>query len=187
MSNQTQNSKSKGFSLIEMLVVVLIFTIVMGIAVGVFTSALKLQKYNLAYQQLLSQVNYAMEYMDRSIRMAVKDNGTCGFSGQNYRLSDFNRKIEFRNYRGECQQFYWDTTINPNQLMSFNSAIYASSLNLTSSDFTITRLNFYVAGDAPNNQPKVTIVMEIEAKTTVLPKPKIKILTTVSQRNLNIS
>ena len=178
---------NKGFSLIEMLVVVLIFTIVMGIAMGVFTSALKLQKYNLAYQQLLSQVSYAMEYMDRSIRMAVKNPAlatyNCSFDIYNknyYRVST--SYLRFVNYNGQCQNFY----LSSGQIRSLNTAIYASSLPLTSSDFTVTVLRFVISGDVAGSQPKVTIVMEIEAKTTVLPKPKIKIQTTVSQRNFNI-
>jgi prepilin-type N-terminal cleavage/methylation domain-containing protein len=177
---------NKGFSLIEMLVVVLIFTIVMGIAVGVFTTALKLQKYNLAYQQLLSQVSYAMEYMDRSIRMAVKENGAFGCigAGQNYQNpGGVISSINFVDYKGQCQQFY----LNGSQVRSRNTGISGNAiLDLTSTDFTVTMLRFVISGDAAGSQPRVTIIMEIEAKTTVLPKPKIKIQTTVSQRNLNM-
>jgi prepilin-type N-terminal cleavage/methylation domain-containing protein len=177
---------NKGFSLIEMLVVVLIFTIVMGAAIGVFTTALKLQKYNLAYQQLLSQVSYAMEYMDRSIRMAVKDDGThsCLSAGDNYNNSPgSSSSITFLDYRDRCQTFY----LNLNRVRSTNTGISGNAvLDLTSSDFTVTVLRFVISGDIAGSQPKVTIVMEIQANTTVLPKPKIKIQTTVSQRNLNL-
>jgi len=178
--------KNKGFSLIEMLVVVLIFTIVMGIAMGVFTSALKLQRYNLAYQQLLSQVSYAMEYMDRSIRMAVKENGSFGCigAGQNYQNpGGVLSSIKFVNYKGQCQQFY----LSANQLMSLNTAIFATELPLISSDFKVTTLIFRPMGESGSDfvQPRVTIVMEIEANT-IPPKPKIRIQTTISQRNLDM-
>ena len=86
-------NKNKAFTLIEMLVAALIFSIVIGAATGVFVSAIKLQRYNLAHQQLLSQVSYAVEYMDRAIRMAIKDDGFCGFASQSYKVSDGNQKI----------------------------------------------------------------------------------------------
>lgn len=168
---------SKGFTLVEMLIVVLIFSIVIGAAVGVFVSAIKIQKYNLTYQQLLNQVSYAMEYMSRAVRMAAKDDGTCGFSGENYKVSDGNRKIEFRNYKGECQEFYWDT--DTNQLVSSSA--------LTSDDFEITSLNFIVVGasDSDNIQPRVTISMQVQGKGSGY-QPKVNIQTTISQRNLDI-
>ena len=174
--------KSKGFSIIELLVVVLIFSIVIGAAVGVFVSAVKIQKYNLSHQQLLNQTSYSMEYMERAIRMAITDDGTCGFPGQNYRVTDGGRKIEFRNYRGECQDFY----LSGNQLTFFNSDIHTTSLPLTSDDFTVTFLRFNIEGDgADTDQPKVTIIMEIEGEI-MGPDPKMRIQTTVSQRNLDM-
>lgn len=178
---------NKAFSIIELLVVVLIFSIVIGAAVGVFVSAVKIQKYNLSHQQLLNQVSYAMEYMDRAIRMARID-GTggiiCGFSGRNYRVSEAGRKIEFQNYKGECQDFYLDT--NRGQLMAFNTNIFGSALPMTSDDFTVNFLRFNVEGDgADTDQPKVTIVMEIEGEI-MGPDPKMRIQTTVSQRNLDM-
>ena len=73
--------KFRAFTLIEMLIAVVIFSIIIGAATGVFVSAIQLQKYNLAYQQLLDQTSYAMEYMSRAIRMAKRNEGpVCSFS-----------------------------------------------------------------------------------------------------------
>jgi prepilin-type N-terminal cleavage/methylation domain-containing protein len=176
---------NKAFSIIELLVVVLIFSIVIGAAVGVFVSAVKIQRYNLSQQQLLNQVGYAMEYMDRAIRMARTD-GTdginCGFSGQNYRVTLGGQKIEFQNYKGECQEFY----LNGSNIRASKGADYSDVL-LTSDDFTVNFLRFNVIGasGADNIQPKVTIIMEIEGEI-MGSDPKMRIQTTVSQRNLDI-
>jgi len=176
--------QSKGFSIIELLVVVVIFSIVIGAAVGVFVSALKIQKYNLSHQQLLNQTSYAMEYMERAIRMAVKDDGThgCLSAGDNYDNPGGNTRIKFLNYKEECQQFYLGT----DQLMALNTNILGSALPMTSDDFTVTFLRFNVEGDgADTDQPRVTIVMEIEGEI-MGSDPKMRIQTTVSQRNLDI-
>ncbi len=184
MSNN--NYKNKGFTLIELLVTAVIFSIVIGAATGVFASAIKLQRYNLAHQQLLSQVSYAIEYMDRAIRMAKKDDGFCGFAGQNYKVSDGNRKIEFRNYKGDCQEFHLDTSIN--QLVASKGS-YFSNIPLTSDDFEfeIISFNFQLSGDNPgdNAQPMVTVSMDIKGRGSGQ-QPRIKIQTTISQRNLDM-
>jgi len=179
---------NKGFTLIEMMVAVLIFSIVVGAVIGVFVSALQVQRYNLAYQQLLDQTSYAMEYMSRAIRMAVKDDGACGFSGNNYRVSNDNTKIEFQNYEGDCQEFYLDTSVDPNQLVTSKGADYLD-IPLTSNNLNVTSLNFGVTG-APGSefsddvQPRVTIFMGIQREGAG-PQPKITIQTTISQRNLD--
>lgn len=177
-------NKNKGLTLIELLVAALIFSIVIGAAMGVFISAIKLQRYNLAHQQLLSQASFAVEYMDRAIRMAVKDDGFCGFAEQNYKVSDGNRKIEFKNYKGECQEFFWDTS--DNQLKVYKTD-FGTPLILTSDDFEITSFNFQVSGDdiGDNIQPKVTVSMDIKGKG-LGQQPRIKIQTTISQRNLDL-
>jgi len=168
---------NKGFTLIEMLVSVLIFSIVFGTAMGVFTSVIKLQKYNLAHQQLLNQTSYAMEYMDRAIRMAKKDDIGC-IDGSNY--DETSNSIEFATYHGQCWEFY----LEAEQLkINKDGTIY----NLTSADFKASNFNVTVTGDSLGDdlQPKVTIFMEIEGKGSGT-QPKVKIQTTISQRNLDM-
>lgn len=186
-------NNNKGFSLIEMLVVVFIFSLIIGSVMGVFVSAIKIQKYNLSHQQLLNQVSYAMEYVERSIRMAVKADGTeCSFSNQNYRLLDSNRRIQFKRYMGMqgsnpvyvCQEYYLDSDL----LTSYNDDIYSTSLPLISDEYEVTFLRFNAIGEAgppDNTQPRITIVMEVQGKI-LGPDPKMRIQTTVSQRNLDI-
>lgn len=84
-------------------------------------------------------------------------------------------------YNGTCKEF-WDT--NTSQIQA--GGIAGSSGPLTSDDYEIVDLEFAVSGDgADSSQPKVTILMEIQDKN--LPdKPRIKIQTTVSQRNLDL-
>ena len=174
MSNN--NYKIKGFTLIEMLVTALIFSIVSGAIMGVFVSAIKLQRYSLAHQQLLNQVSYAMEYMDRAIRMArVKSDCVGGGS-----FSDGGESLEFESYNPDygCQEF----SLKDGRLKIKNDKIDGF---LTSDDLEIISLDFQVFGDGmDNDQPRVTLSIDIKAKGSGQ-QPRIKIQTTISQRNLD--
>ena len=165
---------NKGFTLVEMLVAILIFSIIIGAATGVFASAIKLQRYSLAHQQLLDQTSYAMEYMSRAIRMAQKDDGSC-FGTSNYNTSS---GIGFKAYDGQCWKFFLE---NGQLKISKNDTPY----ELTSENFNVNSFDVTVSGDESDKQPKVTIFMEIEGQGAA-PQPKLKIQTTVSQSNLNI-
>ena len=180
----TGSNKQKGFSMVELLITGVVFSIIFGVATITFVNTIRVQKYNMAHQQLMDQASYAIEYMDRAIRMAIKDDGFCGFAGQNYKVSDENRKIEFKNYKGECQEFFWDT--NDNQLKVYK-ADFGASLPLTSDDFEITSFNFQVSGDNTGDrfQPRITLSMDIRGKGSDQ-QPRIKIQTTISQRNLDL-
>ena len=65
--------RNKGFTIIEMLVAVTIFTLVTGSITGLFISSIRSQSKVLTTQKLLDEASYAMEYMGRFLRMAKKD------------------------------------------------------------------------------------------------------------------
>jgi len=154
---------NKGFTLVEMLVVALIFSIVIGAATSVFANTLKLQRYNLNQQQLVNQTSYAMDYMSRALRMA-RGNYTVNGSS-----------IQFQTYHGQTWRFYLGSdTLKINQ----DGVIY----DLTSNDFKVNSFNVSVSGV----QPMVTIDLEIEGKVLGNDKPKIRIQTAVSRRQIII-
>lgn len=173
-----------GFTLIEILVVITIFSILIAAVVGIFVSVIRIQRYYLASQQLLNQTSYAMEYMSRFIRMAQKaDDNTCISTGTNYQLSDSLTGLKFLNYHGECQEF----SLSNGQIYQNFPKIPGSALALTSDELEVTEFNFYVNGESENDeiQPRVTIYLEAEA-VNASPRPKIRLQTTVSQRELDI-
>ena len=170
----------RGFTVIEMLIASVVFAIIFGAAMSVLVSSMRLQKYNLAQHELMNQASYAVEYMARALRMAVKDDGSCG-SALNYNIVQ-SQSVSFMNYNGDCQRFY----INNGQLMvSVAGGNLAGGVALTSDNFEILNLNFYKTGDGagPLQQPKITVFIHLRAKT-LHDKPEMKIQTTVSQRNI---
>jgi len=164
----------RSFTIIEMLVAVAIFTLVMGMATGIFVSALRVQRQSLASQQLLDQTSYLMEYMSRAIRMAKKDmSGVCtGTLKSNYGFAG--QCLKFVNYKDGCQQFCLD-----GERLKDQDGNYLTSPSLKVKDFNVN-----LSGETQTDdfQPKVTVFLNIEGKE----RSKIKIQTTISQRNLDI-
>jgi len=171
---------NKGLTLIEILVTALIFSIIIGASMGVFISSIRLQKYNLTHQEILNQTSYALGYMDRAIRMSIKDDGTCGFAGQNYNVAG--ESIEFATYHDptQCWRFF---TMNEQLLIDKDGTVYY----LTSSDFSVTDFDITVTGDSlgDNIQPKVQIYIRIEGNI-LGDNPKVEIQTSISKRNLDL-
>lgn len=183
-----------GFTLIEMLITALIFSIVIGIATGVFVSAIRMQKYNLTYQQLLNQTSYAMEYMGRAVRMAKRNDETLICSNidpnENYDYSGGDR-IEFDTYHNptQCWKFFRDVeTDSRGQFGKLKIEKGEISYDLTSDGFDVISFNVVIPGNDPNDnlQPRATIFMEIHGRGSGF-QPEIKIQTTISQRNLDVS
>jgi len=167
-----------------------------GTIMEIFMWGIREQRRALATQKLLDETSYVLEYMSRSIRMAIKDDiKTKGvdkhcLSGEkvNYELTSTGQGgIKFRNYKNECQEFFLEN----NQLKE-NKDGYAAPLAMTSSAFKINSLKFNLIGEkqppeplGDNLQPRVTIFLDAKSQTTE-GGSGIKIQTTISQRNLDI-
>lgn len=185
---------STGFTLIEMLVAIFIFSIVFGAASGVFVSAIKNQSRTLANQQLLDQTSYTIEYMGRAIRMAKKDDIDYGDGVVNCLLGDKvnfatttmgSSGIKFRNYNDQCQEFFRDCGGGVCKLRENKNGTVSdlTSPNLYVESFNIGPSDSWDQDD--NLQPRVTLFSEIR-KAGAGNQPKIKIQTTISQRQLDI-
>ncbi len=178
--------KSSGFTLVEILVAMAIFSIVTGVAIGVFATAMKLQRKILAEQQVLDQTSYALEYMSRAIRMAKKDlTGSCLTSaGAKNNYETDGSRIRFLNYMNKCQEFFSQGGQLKEQKSTDNSAAnFEAALPLTSDDLSA---DFKIASSGwdqdDNLQPAVTMFLDIEGQNLA----KIQIQTTISQRNLDV-
>lgn len=177
--------KSRGFTLVEILVGIAMFSVVATAAVGLFAQTMKTQKRILANQELIDQTSYAMEYMSRALRMALKDDKDFGggsndcLSGSkvNYEINPMTGGIRFRNSDNECQEFYLENS----QLMEKNGSV----LPLTSSELTVG--SFIISGSGwgqgDDFQPAVTIILEISGRDNT----NLQMQTTISQRNLDVT
>lgn len=192
-----KKTKCRGVTLIELLVAVAIFSIFIAAIFGLLISSLQVQRRILASQELLSQASYAVEYMGRALRMAVKD-GTGGC------LTSVGQKHNYETDGGRIRFLKFDTAINTDicqELFFLNDTLYekksndktanfSTALPLTSANIKVISFKINISGDDPNEnpnlQPRVTIFLELESKTKSMGQPRVKVQTSVSQRNLDV-
>jgi prepilin-type N-terminal cleavage/methylation domain-containing protein len=171
-------AKPSGFTLVETLVAMAIFSMIVGAALGIFVTGVRSQRKVLASQQVLDQTSYVLEYMSRALRMAKKDLlGNCIAANSNYALTGSG--IKFKNYKNECQEFYLES----GQLKESKNG--GSGIALTSSNLTVNYFGISSSGwlQTDNIQPSVTIFLDVIGKE----QAGIKIQTAVSQRNLDVA
>ena len=196
-----KKNKNKGFTLVELLVSMAVFSITIVACTQIFASAIKAQGTILNSQDNLNETSYAMERMSRMIRMAKKeidctdrtDSTTChclvnkGY-GYNYEINVAGNQLTFIDYRNQCHRFYLDSGQLKESVASDESGlINASNIHpLISDEFTINVLKFNITGEKQEDsfQPRVALFLNIEK--TGYPDSNIKIQTTISQRNIDI-
>lgn len=180
--NNIHIKNQKGFTLIEILGSVVIFSIVVLIVTGIFISVLRVQRVVLATQEILDQTSYVLEYISRAMRMAKKDlTGAClSSSGLNYELTSGG--VKFMDYDGNCTEYYLEN----NQL---KRRIGGDVVELTSRKLKVNYFKVVLDGENQNDnkQPRLTFFLEIESQRLPLTqRPQLRFQSTVSQRNLDI-
>ncbi len=188
MKNDMQ--KKKGFTLVELLVSVFIFSLIIGGVVNALLTSITLQQRIITDQKMFSEVSFALEYMGRTLRMAQKDvDGVCtGFNNHNYNLFDGGNTIRFLNYDGECQEFSLiDDAVNERIADSSSSSDLPIFLPITSANVIVTEMEFSDAGSAwyspATNQSKVAISLVVEPR---IGDSEMRFQTVISQRKLNL-
>lgn len=172
---------NRGFTLIEIIVAMTVFSLALGAMSSLFVMALKGQRNVFAQQNLLDNTRFALEQMSRQIRMAQRDEtGICtGTAGSTY--SGGGADITFIDPGSNCRTYDFSGGIirmRPDTGQGFS--------NLTSNDVNIERLNFDVRGREATDgeQPRVTIV--IDAKDPNQQSAGIILQTTISARNVDV-
>ena len=185
----------------EILVTVTIFILVFGVIAGLFASALKAQRRALAYQELLAQTSYAMEYMSRQLRMATVEPSffpgccmptvNCIEEGDTFKLSSVhNGGMLFRNKDGDCMGFvlrdgvlYKADPVPPAADPDDPDLVSLTSDKLVVEDF---KINLIGEDGDDSTQPRITIFMTVRgAGEKDESQPVIKLQNTISTRNLD--
>lgn len=164
---RTINKKNKGFTLIEMIVSLGLFTIIMFIATSAFLSIVNTDRKARGVRIAADNLNLSLEDMTRRIKTGYSY--YCGESASgvldcavtpgtafsfNDQSSPSNRIIYKRATGSSCGPTYSLT----------QGCILRTGVLVTSPEIDITRLNFYVKGSIPgspnNTQPMVVVVVD---------------------------
>lgn len=155
----TLNAKRcpRGFTIIEMIVAVAIFSVVMVFSVGALLSIIDANKQAQSAKTVINNLNYALETMVRNIRVGSNydaDPVTSGLQGGKSSV------ITFKDQRGSQVTYrLTDSKIFRDVKDSYGNAL--PTFGLTSPDVTIDRLDFYVNGVSSGSvdQPNVLILV----------------------------
>lgn len=200
----------KGFTIIELIVVMAVFMLVVGAVVSLFISIIQSQKRVLSEQQLLNQISYVEEYMSKALRMAksastTQDINCLNNQGFIYLLTHYDitsglyRGVKFINQSDNdaCQEFFLDIDgiLKEKKASSLPVALTSASLRINSIKFSINGSDGSALGCGDTNQCGASNEDVVQPKITTFLNVRIEgddqstdrtVQTTVSQRNLNI-
>ena len=185
----------EGFTLIEIMVSISVFAIVLLISSGSIYTLFDTNRKSQNLRSVMDNLNYTLESMTRSIRFgssyhcdvtitnpALNFPNDCGANGA--------PSIVFNDDLGN--QIIYSTTTNS---VIITKTMGGNTINLTSSDVTITNLKFYVVGSYPHCylgctptdtiQPRVVIVLSGYVGTKPTTRSSFVLETTVSQRRVD--
>jgi len=190
---QKNKSKSKSFTLVEIMVSITIFGLVFGMISTMFASAIKAQRKSLITQDLLSQTSYSMEYVGRHLRMAKEQQGglpalCLSQDGLSYETTT--KGIKFVSYEDPscCWEIYLYEDLDGKRLKRKISSCSSKNSDsfLTSANFSVERFKINLI-EGVGEQPRITFSLRMKGKgERPEEQPVIEIQTTISQRNLNV-
>lgn len=176
----------QGFTLVEVMTTILLFSIIMTAVGNIFVQVMKSQRRGFAGQLVQENVTFALESMAREIRVSkLCSDITCTTEGMSsYDCSTGFSNDLFINHPVNGPVRY---TINSNRIMRI-SAAQGSSTYITSAEVAFTRFHFCVSGGGAtdNEQARVAILMKAESvPTTATNKFSVDVQTTVTLRDLS--
>lgn len=170
----------KGYSLVELIVALSIFGIIVTVAAGAFLASLEAHRRVVAEKEIAENVDFALEFMSRKMRVASKGDGTCIGADTSFEVNGTS-EITFIDSQGNCTTFRLDDDGDAIVVET------AEARKLTDDTaVSVDELQFIVRGasDTDNEQPRVTIV--VEASSVDEETIAVETQTTVSTRRIDV-
>lgn len=174
-TNIRMRSASRGFTLVEMIVAVALFSVVMLVCVGALLSLVTANRKAQALQSVMNNLNVAVDGMVRAIRVGTVYHCGSGSYTVPADCQNGSTVFAFEPYHETSQGpvppwIYWYATDENGigRLYKSEDGTAASGVPITSPDVSINSATFYVIGSCPifgssctdNLQPKVLIVIK---------------------------
>ncbi len=185
---------NRGFTLIEMMVSVSIFSIVMMVAIGALLTVIDANRKAQALQSVINNISFAIESMSRTARVGTAYYCHPGNSNPAPANGPIEKPLDCVN--GGTLIAFEAHNGNPNKrddqvVYRLNGTSIERSLDgggtfvsLTSSSVHITSLRFYVVGSSPNDslQSRILVTISGTAGASARSETKFNLQTTITQR-----
>jgi prepilin-type N-terminal cleavage/methylation domain-containing protein len=161
--------KRKGFTLVELLVAMAVFSIVVSVATGAFIRALRTQRQLVSFASANSNVSLVLEQIAREVRV-----------GRSFEQTGTDT-ISFVNGRGQTVVYTYDVGIGAITKTVDNQAAQP----LTSENVLIRDLQFvtqYLGDDA--YPARITVLVSVSPQEVGIDTSVVRIQSTISARNI---
>jgi len=183
-----RRSHSKGFSLIELLVSVALFTVVMTVSIGTLLALVSANQKAQSMKSVINNLNFALDSMSRTIR-----------TGRTYHCASSIPSGSFPTTAADCPSGEDGLVLtddhgnrvgyrhNGTAIERKREGVDASWVPLTAPEVVIGEMLFYVTGTsvADDRQPTVTMSIRGRAGTKEDTDSAFNIQTTATQRVLD--
>jgi prepilin-type N-terminal cleavage/methylation domain-containing protein len=192
------HSQNKGFTLIEILVSVAIFSVVMVVALGALLAMSVADRKAEAIKTATDNLNFALDSMSRAIRTGYSYH--CGSSGA-YDCTNGSNIFYFTSASGVQTAYQFDSScggvagVRCIDRQTYNGISWSAWEPITATDITLTDFSgcgtsgpclFYVRGSQPgsldNMQPLVTITVSGSIPVSSTQTSTFYLQTSVAQR-----
>ncbi len=181
MYTRNLRKKEKGFTLIEMLVSIALFSVVLTVTLGTIVTIADSNKKARSLMSVMGNLNFAVDGITRSIKTGYGVGTSNGSSCVS--TSQINYSTPSDLFDTETVEYCWVVTNGVGTIMK---TVGGTSLPLTSPDVDIDYLEFSEFGTAAGDQPRIVIKMEGTVQVSPRVSSNFTIQTTVSQRTLNV-
>jgi len=170
--------KTKGFTIVELLIAVTLFTALIGITSGVFIQSLRAQRNLTAFIAANSNASLTIEQISRETRtgkdFCANSNSGCKIDAGVY------KELIFTNSKNEKVKYELS---GRSVMRSLNGQ---APIPVTADNVNIQTLSFYITGNQPGDgkNPRITIVLKVGAVGIPFSESVINLETTITPRTL---
>jgi len=174
------NKNNRGFTLIEIIVSLAVFSTVVLIILGAVLAIMNLQRRTNAFRVAQENLSYAFESMVKEMRTGSLYENTLADPASIEFINDQNKKVFYRLEDGQIKKCAADGREGT------ECPIPNSYLPLTSTEVAINRLSFVINGSgADDEQPTVKIILSGSVGANTKYKYEFFLQTVVTQRKID--
>ncbi len=186
-----QDRSERGFTLIEILVGIAVFTLITSVIVSAFLSTIRVQRKSIQVQNVIDNSRFVLEKMSRAVRQSTVEN----LNGLATELNLCHPVLGYPSSSplcgcsvGNCLDYRFNAGTDR---IEERTSLIDDFVSITASNVFVENLNFLVSGSGTGDetQPRVTILMTVrQALTATKPEEEteVHLQTTITPRRLDI-